>query len=29
MWIGGKEVPLSNRQTELRDRYQERIDEAK
>jgi imidazolonepropionase-like amidohydrolase len=29
MWIGGKEVPLTNRQTELRDRYQERIDEAK
>lgn len=29
MWIGGKEVPLTSRQTELRDRYQERIDEAK
>ena len=29
MWIGGKEVPLTNRQTELRDRYQDRIDEAK
>ena len=29
MWIGGREVPLTNRQTELRDRYQARIDEAK
>lgn len=29
MWIGGREVPLTNRQTELRDRYQERIDAAK
>ena len=29
MWIGGREVPLTNRQTELRDRYQKRIDAAK
>jgi imidazolonepropionase-like amidohydrolase len=25
MWIGGKEVPLKSHQTELRDRYRERI----
>ncbi|MCH2101153.1 MAG: amidohydrolase family protein [Planctomycetes bacterium] len=28
MWIGGREVSLTNRQTELRDRYQKRIDSA-
>jgi len=29
MWIGGSAVELTNRQTELRDRYQKRIDAAK
>lgn len=29
MWIGGREVPLTNKQTELRDRYQARIDAMK